>query len=600
MAIGAITPVTRWQILQDGEPVPGALLYTYLSGSSTPQSVYTTSAINVARTNPVEADTDGVFPIMYLAPVAYRFLVTDADGNTIYPVQDNVYDFGELQLGTAGATTGAALIGFIQSGTGAVSRTAQAKMREQFSVTDFGAVGNGSTDDYAAITAALAACSAVGGGVVAVPTGHYVVSQTLVVPDRVRLVGTSPQSSACRIGTRNPFTGTILIDMGTGSAIFGTRLENLMIDASDTASTGVRMRSPNERCGLFNCVVEAFDDTGIDISGGAGAICELSQVEVYGPNNTTGHGIVYDQNDGILVLRHITLGGPAASTGNGVDFRQGTLYADSIHVEDFQDGIELGRTDVDVQAFIAGITGEADVTNLIHITGADRGVTISAAYANSSTNTIKDDISSRTIDSATYPFVPFYSLGASTGGRPILSGISGVLGAWNASKLAGISGVMNLPNDTTSFKIVRELCGVTTVTDTGTAAASNLLTLTLSPTGGEDDSIGALIEYAIRVTASGALQSIETGMVSVAFTQDTGANRVNTITKYGNSQAKDAGVASWVVTFANSVSSNVLTVTVTSETDTNTNGVIYFRAKAIGGSRSTSTAALAAGVTAAS
>lgn len=62
---------------------------------------------------------------------------------------------------------------FQHAGTGAVARTAQDKMREWVSVKDFGAVGNGVTDDTAAIQAAINAVGSSGGGVVRFPAGTY-------------------------------------------------------------------------------------------------------------------------------------------------------------------------------------------------------------------------------------------------------------------------------------------------------------------------------------------------------------------------------------------------------------------------------------------
>lgn len=66
------------------------------------------------------------------------------------------------------SSTGSAIIGFIQSGTGAVARTAQAKMRDFVSVRDFGAIGDGVTDDTGAFNAAIAT-----GRNLYVPSGTY-------------------------------------------------------------------------------------------------------------------------------------------------------------------------------------------------------------------------------------------------------------------------------------------------------------------------------------------------------------------------------------------------------------------------------------------
>ncbi|MGR3525057.1 MAG: hypothetical protein ACU0CT_03545 [Paracoccaceae bacterium] len=72
---------------RDGITVPGALAYFYLSGTTTPQEVYTTAAGDVAHPIPLEADAEGVFPPIFSA-VALKCTVTDASGNVLpgYPV----------------------------------------------------------------------------------------------------------------------------------------------------------------------------------------------------------------------------------------------------------------------------------------------------------------------------------------------------------------------------------------------------------------------------------------------------------------------------------------------------------------------------------
>jgi len=70
--------------------------------------------------------------------------------------------------------------GFIQSGTGAVQRTVESKLQDMVSVKDFGAVGDGVTDDTAAIQAAIDSRAVINaGGAVYFPNGNYVVSSTI-------------------------------------------------------------------------------------------------------------------------------------------------------------------------------------------------------------------------------------------------------------------------------------------------------------------------------------------------------------------------------------------------------------------------------------
>ena len=74
-----------------------------------------------------------------------------------------------------------------QGGSGAVARTTASKLQESVSVKDFGAVGDGVTDDTAALNAAVAWAKANGGGDINIPKGNYYVTTR---------VGTDPQGTS--------------------------------------------------------------------------------------------------------------------------------------------------------------------------------------------------------------------------------------------------------------------------------------------------------------------------------------------------------------------------------------------------------------------
>lgn len=76
---------------------------------------------------------------------------------------------------------------FTAAGTGAVTRTVQSVLRERISVKDYGAVGDGVTDDTAAIQAAATAAGY--GGALFFPKGTYFVSSTITLRGATKLLG---------------------------------------------------------------------------------------------------------------------------------------------------------------------------------------------------------------------------------------------------------------------------------------------------------------------------------------------------------------------------------------------------------------------------
>lgn len=74
------------------------------------------------------------------------------------------------------------------------------------SVTDFGAKGDGETDDTEAIQKALDACAEQGGGIVFVPTGNYLIKTRLNIPAHVTLEGVFRAPTA-----RSQYKGSTLL-----------------------------------------------------------------------------------------------------------------------------------------------------------------------------------------------------------------------------------------------------------------------------------------------------------------------------------------------------------------------------------------------------
>ena len=141
------------------------------------------------------------------------------------------------------------------AGTGAVATTVQGKLRESVSVKDFGAVGDGVTDDTVAIQAAINSVQTTGGGKIELPPGTYKISSPLILSGSVGVWLTGTWASIIKnVGTTDAIqigdTSTdktadirllgfqILGQAGTGIGIYAKRQHSLRIEGVRTQFCG--------------------------------------------------------------------------------------------------------------------------------------------------------------------------------------------------------------------------------------------------------------------------------------------------------------------------------------------------------------------------
>lgn len=130
-----------------------------------------------------------------------------------------VYDNGawvDVSAAALAMPGGAALVGFKQDGTGTVNRQVQDKLREFLSVKDFGAVGDGLTDDTAAIQLALDSNNPT----ILFSAGVYLVTSKLIIKDNTHIIG----QEAILL---NKFTSTYNV---SDNCIFGDGISNVVLE----------------------------------------------------------------------------------------------------------------------------------------------------------------------------------------------------------------------------------------------------------------------------------------------------------------------------------------------------------------------------------
>ena len=290
----------------NGNPLSGGKIYTYAAGTTTLTATYTTPIGNVANSNPIIANAAGRLTNEIWFPVSgsYKFVLKDAndvliatydnipttaqppivnDASSIsyeqgYEVDAGNFTIGATYLITSVGTTDFVAIGAssnqagvlftatgVGSGTGKAqfSRTVEQRLQDLVSVKDFGAVGDGVTDDTAAIQAALDASTNV-----YIPAGIYRTTASLYIRTSGQVViGESTGDIRTNLGANG---SVIYPDASVSQAIViaktldyvtGFEIKTLSIDMDNMADTNTSIgiyqnRSYHglvETVAVFNC-----------------------------------------------------------------------------------------------------------------------------------------------------------------------------------------------------------------------------------------------------------------------------------------------------------------------------------------------------------
>ncbi len=164
----------------------------------------------------------------------------------------------------------AAELQFIQTGAGASTRSLQNKLREQVSVLDFGATGNGSTNDTPAFQAAIDSLGAAGGSVF-VPNGlRYLIDSNLIIKPNVTLRGPhaivgSPESNSSApygtVGGALLLNSAATITLKGGASITGLLIHRKGMTfpaANSSAFAGEALIIDGDDAAISQCMILGF------------------------------------------------------------------------------------------------------------------------------------------------------------------------------------------------------------------------------------------------------------------------------------------------------------------------------------------------------
>jgi hypothetical protein len=325
----------------NGLPLNGGLLYSYAAGTSTQTATYTSNSGSIANSNPIVLDSAGRVPneIWLTQGSTYKFVLQTSAAVQIGS-WDNIPGANDQTASNAAltafenslaASTGSSLVGYNEGATSAVTTTVQAKLQETVSVKDFGATGNGTTNDTAAIQAAIN--SLTNGGTVFLPKGTYLLDSLVFPIDP----SSGPKVAINFIGDGMDDT-ILLMNSPTNPVITSSRaLANYRSTGNQFKNFSVKANASGSYSNLNHIAIDAigFDEVLFDhigfFSNGSGS-CGMLFRTASTPQLTYSQvfqNIIIQQQTGPQYVLQTQNGGSYVNDTNIIAIRDCWIYANS-------------------------------------------------------------------------------------------------------------------------------------------------------------------------------------------------------------------------------------------------------------------------------
>jgi len=238
----------------DGQPLENGYVWIGTANQNpitNPITAYWDAALTVPAAQPIRTlngyPANAGTPARLYVNSDYSIQVQNKNGSVVYSAPGATERLSDVVVTGVDSSE----VTFLQAGSGAVTRTAQAKMRDVVSVKDFGAVGDGVADDTVAIQAAMAAANGKG---LYFPAGTYLTTS----------ITFSSLSNMLIFG--DGFPSVITVGSAIDAWLFDNTCSNINIDGltfvgASVATEGksaLRIRAP--RSSVKNCYIRNFNN----------------------------------------------------------------------------------------------------------------------------------------------------------------------------------------------------------------------------------------------------------------------------------------------------------------------------------------------------